>query len=241
MNIAVILAGGIGSRVGADIPKQFIEVLGKPVLAYTIEAFQNHAEIDAIEVVCVDTHIDYLKNMIKEYKLDKVKWVVEGGGTFQESLMKGIYNLENICSDKDTVVVHCGASPFVKKNIITDSIRVSNKKGNAISTTPFYVLAGIKEDNEKSNSWIDRDSIACMNSPHSFNYKFIKEMYDEAIKTGAIDNVEPHTTNLMYEMEKTIYFSKGSQTNIKITKEEDLDLFEGYLLMKQKYQREKEN
>ncbi|MBQ7266087.1 MAG: 2-C-methyl-D-erythritol 4-phosphate cytidylyltransferase [Firmicutes bacterium] len=234
MNVAVILAGGVGNRVGANIPKQFIEVLGKPVLAYTIEAFQNHKEIDAIEVVCIESYIDYMQTLKSEYSFDKLKWIAKGGATFQESVMNGINHLEDKIKRDDVVLVHFGASPFIEDYIISDAIKVCKEKGNAISTTDFFLLSGVKDDKTKSSKWIDRDTIACMSTPHAFNYGFISDIYKEAVKTGIINEVEPHTTTLMYKMGKTIYFSEGSQTNIKITRKEDLDLFEGYLLMKQR-------
>lgn len=240
MNIAVILAGGIGSRVGADVPKQFIEVFGKPILAYTIECFEKHCEIDAIEIVCIETYVDYMKDLVKKYSLSKVKWIVKGGNTFQESVLKGIEGLQGKVCDEDVVLVHFSASPFVSDEIISDSIRVCNQKGNAISTTPFYLLSGIKDDECQSSKWIDRETIACMSTPHTFKYGFISELYEEAVESGVINEVEPHTTTLMYKMGRPIYFSKGSQTNIKITTKEDLDLFEAYVLRKKYYQNQVE-
>ena len=103
MNIPIILAGGVGSRVGADRPKQFIDIYGKPVLVYTIEAFQNHPEIDAIEVVCIKSHIDYLKELVEKYNLTKVKWICEGGKDFQHSVINGVNNLKGEISDDDMV------------------------------------------------------------------------------------------------------------------------------------------
>jgi 2-C-methyl-D-erythritol 4-phosphate cytidylyltransferase len=238
MNVAVILAGGVGSRVGAGKPKQFIDILGKPVLVYTIEAFQKHEEIDAIEVVCVKSHIDYMKELVGTYGLSKVKWITEGGKDFQGSVLNGINNLKDKCADDDIVLVHFGASPFIEQDIISDAIKVCKEKGNAISTTPFYLLSGFKDDEEKSTRWIDRDSIACMNSPHAFKYGYVKDVYDRAVETGVINEVEPHTTTLMYKMGEPIYFSKGSQSNIKITTKEDLELFEGYVLMKRRHSQE---
>ena len=235
MNIAVILAGGVGSRVGAGMPKQFVKILGKPVIVYTIEAFQKHEDIDAIEVVCVKSHIDYMKELVDTYGLSKVKWITEGGADFQGSVLNGINNLQDKCSEDDIVLVHFGASPFVEGDIIADAVRVCKIKGNAISTTPFYLLSGVKDDDEKTTKWIDRDTIACMSSPHAFRYGYIRDIYKRAVETGVIKEVEPHTTTLMYKMGETIYFSKGSQSNIKITTKEDLDLFEGYVLMKQRH------
>ena len=242
MNVALILAGGVGKRLGAQIPKQFIEVLGKPVLAYTIEAFEKHSQIDAVIVACVKPYIDYVWEMKKQYEFSKLRWIVEGGNTFQGSVLNGIRYLENMIDWEDIVLVHFGASPFITEDIITDSIRVCKEKGNAISTTDFFLLSGKKKsttsvtDSENySDEYINRDTIAIMNSPHAFKYGFIFDMYKEAIETGVIDTVEPHTTTLMYAMGKKIYFSYGSQLNIKITRKEDLDLFEGYVLMKQKH------
>ncbi len=234
MNIAVILAGGVGSRVGADRPKQFIEILGKPILAYTVEKFNSHPEVDAIEIVCVESHLEYLREMVNEYNLDKVKWITKGGDTFQGSVKNGIANLKNKIGDDDIVLVHFGASPFIESDIISDAIRVCAEKGNAISTTNFIYLSGIKDDDTKTTKYIDRDTICCMNTPHAFQYKFICDLYDEGERTGVINRVEPHTTTMMYELGKPIYFSKGTQTNIKITTKEDLDLFEGYVLLQQK-------
>ena len=235
MNIAIILAGGVGQRFGADKPKQFMEVLGKPVLAYTIEAFQNHPEIDAIEVVCVD----YLKEMVLQYGFDKVKWITPGGADFTHSVMNGMNNLRGKVDENDNLLFHFGASPFISADIISDNIRVCTEKGNAISTTPFYLLSGLKDEDGKSSSkYIDRETIAVMNTPHAFKMKVITDMYDRAIESGAINEVEPHTTTLMYKMGMPIYFSKGSQTNIKITRKEDLDLFEGYVLMKERKKQE---
>ena len=242
MNVALILAGGVGNRFGAKIPKQFVEVLGKPVLAYTVEAFQNHPEIDAILVACVKPYIDYLWEMKEKYCFSKLQWVTEGGDTFQGTVLNGIRYLEDKLEKEDIVLVHFGASPFITKEIITDAIRVCKEKGNAISTTDYYVLSGKKKSassvtdpDNYSEEYIDRETIAIMNSPHAFKYGFVNDLYKEAIETGVIEKVEPHTTTLMYALGKKIYFSYGSQCNIKITQREDLDLFEGYVLMKQRH------
>lgn len=243
MNVAVILAGGVGSRVGANRPKQFIEIFEKPILAYTIDVFQKHPEIDAIEVVCHKQWKSYLKNMLENYNLSKVRWIADGGDSFQESVINGLNYLNDRISREDIVLVHFGASPFITSDIISDCISVCQIKGNAISTTDYYLLSGQKKSlssvNDSGNYtdvYIDRDTIACMNSPHAFKYGFIKDIYDEAIETGVINEVEPHTTTLMYKMGKRIYFAKGSQTNVKITRKEDLELFEGYVMRKKEYE-----
>ena len=233
MNIAIILAGGKGTRLGADVPKQFIEVFNKPVIAYTLDIFENHSEIDAIEIVCVKSHIDYLKEIVERYNYKKVKWITQGGKEFQHSVMNGINYLEDKVQKDDIILIHWAASPFVSDEIISDGIEVARKKGNAIAANPCYLLYG-SNDGEKSTKYIDRTSIMTMSAPQCFKYICAKELYDIAAKKGLIDKVEPHTTSLMYELNYEIYFSKGSQTNIKITKKEDLELFKYYILGKTK-------
>lgn len=231
MNVPIILAGGVGSRVGADRPKQFIEIYGKPVLVYTIELFQNHPEIDAIEVVCIKSHIDYLKELVDKYELTKVKWICEGGVDFQHSVINGVNNLKGELDDDDIVLVHYGASPFTTDDIITDAIRVAKEKGNSSPAISSPLLLG-SNDGDKSLNWIDRDQVMILNSPQCFKFSYVSQLFDEAIENDLIDKVEPHTTTLMYLMNREIYLSKSNQLNIKITTKEDLDLFKAYVLLK---------
>lgn len=231
-NYAIILAGGVGSRVGADRPKQFVEILGKPVLAYTIEAYQNHPEIDGIEVVCVKSHVDYLKEMVSKYNYNKVKWICLGGATFQDSVYNGVQNLEGEINGRDVVMIHYGAAPFTSVEIISDAIRVCHEKGNAVSATPCFQLMGSNDGNGLSRSWVDRDKYVQIACPQCFKFNYIQQLYEEAIDKNLLSKVEPHTTSLMYLMGRTLHLSYGDQTNIKITTKEDLDLFEGYVLMK---------
>ncbi len=231
-NYAIILAGGVGSRVGADRPKQFVEILGKPVLAYTIEAYQNHPEIDGIEVVCVKSHVDYLKDMVSKYNYNKVKWICLGGATFQDSVYNGVQNLDGEINGRDVVMIHYGAAPFTSAEIISDAIRVSNEKGNAVSATPCFQLMGSYDGNGMSRSWVDRDKYVQIACPQCFKFNYIQQLYEEAIDKNLLSKVEPHTTSLMYLMGRTLHLSYGDQSNIKITTKEDLDMFEGYVLMK---------
>ena len=236
MNVAIILAGGKGVRAGLPVPKQFAEVFGKPVIAYTLDIFQQHPEIDAIEIVCVSGYIDQMWDICRKYDLTKVKWIVEGGPTFQGSVRNGVKGLEKICADDDIVTIHTGVAPFLDSEFLTDNLRVCREKGNAITSYPLFALAGKRneENPEMTNEWIDRDSIICLKNPHSVRYGLIRDLYDEAERTGMIDRVKPYTTTLMFHMNIPIYLSKGSQMNIKITKKEDLELFEAYVMMKQR-------
>lgn len=232
MITAIILAGGIGSRVGADCPKQFVEVFGKPVLAYTIEIYQNFPEIDNIEIVCHKQWKNYLKQMINKYAFSKVKWIADGGDTFQKSVISGINNLKNKINDNDIVMVHYGAAPFTSNEIIADAIRVCKKYNMSVSCTPCFQLCGSKDGENISRKWIDRDKIVQLACPQSFKFGYLVDIYERAEKQGLLEKTDPHTTSLMYALGDTIYMSYGNQTNIKITTKEDLYLFEGFVLKK---------
>lgn len=231
MNYVIIIAGGVGSRLGASVPKQFIEVLGKPVIAYTIEHFQNHSEIDAIELVCVDGYQNHLKEIVEKFGITKVFKIVKGGSEYERSIMNGVAGLEGIVKSNDIVMIHWAASPFISEEIITDNIKVCREKGNAISACYSYLLYGSNDgDHAKKN--INRETFLTLSAPQSFQYKVIKEIYDQVEENNMFEYVEAHTTAFMSKLGIPIYFSKGSHSNIKITTKEDLDLFLGFQLAK---------
>jgi len=231
MNYVILLAGGIGNRLGASVPKQFVNVLGKPVIAYTMQKFQEHSEIDAIELVCVNGFQPHLQNIVCENRITKVIKIVSGGSDYEHSIMNGIKGLAGIAHPDDVVIIHWAASPFVTKEIISDNIRVCKEKGNAMSACYSYLLYGTN-DGDCSKKSINRETFKTLAAPQSFLYKNIVEIYRQAEEKDFFNYVEPHTTAFMTELGIPIYFSKGSQTNIKITTKEDLDLFRGYLLNK---------
>lgn len=233
MVTALILAGGMGTRVGMGRPKQFVEILDKPVLAYTIEIFQNHKEVDAIEVVCHKSWKLYLQDMIEKYNLTKVKWIADGGDTFQDSVISGINNLKDKITGEDYVLIQYGAAPFTSKKIVTDVIHVMKEQGAAITATPCYQLLGSNDGNE-SKTWVDRDKYIQIACPYGFQYSYLLDVYKRAEERGLLDKIEPHTTSLIYALGDTLNQAYGDQTNLKITTKEDLDMFEGYVLMKQR-------
>lgn len=234
MITAIVLAGGVGSRVGAGRPKQFVEVLDKPVLAYTIEIFQRNPKIDAVEVVCHKNWKDYLTDMISKYDLDKVKWIADGGDTFQDSVMSGIEYLKDKLKLDDYVLIQYGAAPFTSDQIVDDVIRVMEEKNSAVTATPCYQLLGSNDENGTSKTWVNRDHYIQIACPYGFQFSYLLDVYKRAKEQGLIDKIEPHTTSLMYALGDTLYQAYGDQTNIKITTKEDLELFEGYVLMREK-------
>lgn len=229
MNYLLLMAGGVGNRVGANIPKQFIEVLGKPIIAYTMQIFQSHPEIDGIELVCIKGFEQNLRQMVEKYGITKVIKIVEGGIDYEHSIINGIQGLKGIATPDDIVQIHWAASPFVSPEIISDNLRVCREKGNAISACKAFVLYGTNDGNHADNV-INRDTFMVLSAPQSFIYKQIVEMYLQAEEKKIFEYIEPHTTNIMAELNIPIYFSKGNQTNIKITTMEDIKLFEGWLM-----------
>lgn len=230
MNYVIIIAGGVGSRLGAPVPKQFVEVLGKPVIAYTMEHFQNHPEIDAIELVCLDGYQDHLKAITEKFGITKLLKIVKGGSEYERSIMNGVAGLEGIAKPEDIVIIHWAASPFLSEEIITDNIRVCKERGNAMTASYSYLLYG-SNDGDCAMMAINRESFMTLSAPQSFRYEVITDLYKQVEEKNLFEKVEErHTTVFMAELGMPLYFSKGSHTNIKITTKEDIDLFLGYQL-----------
>lgn len=232
MTYCVLMAGGVGNRVGAGIPKQFVEVLGKPVIAYTMQKLQQCNDIDAIELVCVDGFQDKLNKIADDNGITKVIKIVTGGKDYEHSIINGVEGLKGIAKDDDVIMMHWAASPFVSDEILKDCIRVCKEKGNAMSSCSAFVLYGTN-NGDYADGIIDRDTFKTLSAPQSFLYKDIVEFYRQVEEKHLFDYIEAHTTSLMAELNWPIYFSKGDQTNIKITTPEDLKLFEGYVLYEQ--------
>lgn len=233
MNVAVILAGGTGIRIGAGVPKQFIRVQGKPILAYTLEIFQRKDNIGAIEIVCHKDWAEEIRSIVEEYGITKTRWYAQGGATFQESFMNGIFNLKGKISDDDIVVCSFGVSPMTTDEEIDDSIRVAEIHGNAISSQNIAMCTCIKDDEESSTQSILREDLKGFANPWTFRFGELVEAYEEGIRRDILKDLEPHTTSLYFALGKRIYFSKASNYVCKITYKEDLECFEGLVLLRQ--------
>ena len=229
MNIAVILAGGIGSRVGAAIPKQFIEVLNRPILSYTIELFEHHPQVDMIEIVCRDGWQDKLNSIVSAGNFDKVFRIVKAGETFQDSVLAGIEGLKDR-PDNDIILIHYGVSPFTSEAVISDAISVCKAHGNATPAHSQIYLAATNGDGKGTSDFLNRDTIMCLNSPQALKLGYARHIYAEGAKRGLLEKVDPHTTSLMYALGERAWFSLDETSNIKITTPQDLRLFEGWVL-----------
>lgn len=239
MNIGVILAGGTGTRVGAKIPKQFINIMDKPILAYTLDLFQANPNIDAIEIVCHKDWLDEVSRIVSEYGISKAQWITVGGASFQESTMNGILNLKGKVSANDIVVISFGVSPMTPEEDINDSIRVCQEHGNAIAAKDIDLCTCIKDDEFSTTQNLIRETLKGFSNPWTFRYGEICEAYETAIQTNMLETLEPHTTSLYFALGKRLWFSKSTSRMDKVTTKEDLDIFEGHLLLQEKRNTEK--
>lgn len=233
MNIAIIIAGGSGNRMGQDIPKQFINVYDKLIIIYTLEGFQRHPMIDAIEVVCLDGWHEVLWAYAHQFNIDKLKWIVSGGSTGQESIRNGVFNLEGKIDEKDIVIIHDGIRPLVDASVLTDVIQTAKKYGNGVTSLPYNEQIFIVDsDNENTTTkYIPRETLRRVSTPQAYQFKRLDEAYHEAFEKEIGIYGSSYTNTMMVELGERLHFAAGSDKNIKLTTKDDLEMFKGYLKM----------
>ncbi len=229
MNIALIIAGGSGHRMGQDIPKQFINVYDKPVLIYTLEGFQKHPMIDAIELVCIDGWHDVVRAYAKQFGIDKLKWIVSGGSTGQESIRNGVYNLEGKCADDDVVIIHDGIRPLVEPSVLSDVIETCNKYGNGVTSMPYNEQIFVKDDEISTTKYIPRETLRRVQTPQAYKFGKLDWAYHKAYEEKIGIYGSSYTNTMMVELGERLYFAAGSDKNIKLTSKDDPELFKAYL------------
>lgn len=230
MNVALLIAGGSGNRMHQDIPKQFITVNERPVIVYTLEAFENHPEIDAIAVVCIEGWEQVLWAYAKQFNITKLQYVVPGGKNGQDSIRNGVYELDKHFDKDDIVLIHDAIRPMVSAEIISDNIRVAREFGNAITVIPCAEAMMQTEDGVVSVGSYPRDRLKRTQTPQAFKIGDICDLHRRALEAGITNSVASCT--LKIEMGEQVYFSAGSEKNIKLTTVEDIDIFKALLAAK---------
>jgi len=223
-NVALVIAGGVGARSNQDIPKQFLNVYDKPVIIYTLEAFQRHPNIDAIEVVCLDGWHEILLAYAKQFNITKLENVVSGGKNGQDSIRNGLFDIvKRYHDDDDIVLIHDAIRPMVSQDIISDNIRVCRERGNAITVIPCAAAMLKTYDGIASSEQVPRDNLKSTQTPQTFFINEIVEVHKEALEKGITNSVASCT--LYIELGKEVFLAYGSEKNIKITTAEDIEIF----------------
>ena len=229
-NIALLIAGGSGNRMGQSIPKQFLTVNARAVIVYTLEAFQKHPEIDSIAVVCIDGWQAVLQAYANQFNITKLEHIIPGGKNGQDSIRNGVYELEKHFNSDDIVLIHDAIRPMVSADIISDCIRVTREKGNAITVIPCAEAMMQTEDGMVSVGSYPRDRLKRTQTPQGFKIGDICDLHRRALERGITNSVASCT--LMIEMGEQVHFSIGSEKNIKLTTVEDIDIFKALLMAK---------
>ncbi len=225
MNTALIFAGGTGKRMGnAGRPKQFLELHGKPIIIHTLEHFDRHPEIDAICVVCIESWIDYLKDQLDRFRIKKVRWIVPGGATSQESTRAGLGAIAADCDPEDTVVlIHDGVRPLITAELISQNIAGVMEYGNAITAAPAIETIITVDGNEDVTQLIDRQTCRLARAPQSFRLVDILEMHRRSMADGYDEMID--SASLMIHYGVRLHLVNGPAENIKITTPSDFYIF----------------
>lgn len=225
--IAIIIAGGSGKRMGQDIPKQFINVGEKPIIVYTLEAFQKHPSIDNIIVVCIDGWHDILSAYTKQFNITKLCSIVSGGSCGQESIKNGLDEAARLFDKDDMVLIHDAISPMVSNDIISDNIAKCKLYGNATVVAPCTTVVLEKTDETFSKKVINRDNLLLTQTPQAFILSDILSAHKEAKEKGITDSVA--SCSLYIELGRKVFYSVGDETNIKLTRPGDIQIFKALL------------
>lgn len=235
MNVAVIFAGGVGKRMNnTSTPKQFLELHGKPIIIYTLEVFQNCSEVDAICISCLSTHIDYMSKLCKKFEIDKVKWIVAGGATGQESIFNGLDAVHKDCPDDTVVMMHDGVRPIITGELICANIDSVRKYGSAISCThAIETPAEVNEDGVLT-AISDRKCAVIAKAPQSFLLGDIYSAHIESRKNGLNDFID--SASMMRYYGSKLHMVECAWDNIKITTPSDFYIFKAIVEVKENSQ-----
>lgn len=227
--IAILTAGGTGTRTHQDLPKQFITVENKPIIIYTLEAFQQHPSIDAIYISCLDGWSTVLEAYAKQFNITKLKRIVAGGATGQESIYNGLKAIkeDNANTKNIVVLIHDGNRPMVSQDVITDNLVKQKQFGSAVTVIPTTEVVFVSENGIQSNEALKREELWRTQTPHSYKFDELWKTHRKAIDDGVVNMAA--SCSLMQKYGFTTYFSKGSEKNIKITTIEDIEIFKALL------------
>lgn len=229
MNIALIIAGGSGNRMGQDIPKQFMYVDNAPIIIHTLQCFQLHPDIAHIAVVCLAGWETVLQSYSNQYNITKLKQIFPGGNSGMESIHNGIYGLKEAgYADDDLVLIHDAVRPLLSQDIISNNIATCKAYGYAITGIKCREAILESKDGFSSTTSIPRDMLIRTQTPQTFKLKNIIDVHEEAALKGIVDSVASCT--LCAELGgREMHIVPGSEKNIKVTTTEDLEILKALM------------
>lgn len=229
MNIAIIFASGSGVRMGAGIPKQFLEVNGKPILVHTIQLFQYHRKIDKIYVAVQESYIPYVEGLVKDFRLDKVACVLAGGETAQDTIYLAMKRAAEENDENSIVLLHDGVRPFVAYDVISENIASVKKHGNSITCTPCYETILLSKDGNTVDLVPYRKETFAAQAPQSFYLKDIISIHDRIrARENKYENMVDACT-MCTSLGIPVHMVSGNRGNIKVTTPEDFYFFRALL------------
>lgn len=236
MNIAIIFAGGSGVRMGAGVPKQFLEINGKPIIIHTLQLFQYHKMIDKIYVSILKDYVSYMKELVEDYHLSKVVSVIPGGETAQDSIYNALKKAEEENPDDSVVLLHDGVRPFVSYDVIATNIEGVKKNGNAITCTACYETILLSKDGETVESVPFRKDTFAAQAPQSFVLKDIIAAHDVVrARPERYENMVDACT-ILKSQGLDVHMVEGNRGNIKVTTPEDVYMYRALLQYKENEQ-----
>lgn len=230
MNIALIIAGGSGDRMGQNIPKQFMYIEGCPIIIRTLQCFQKHPDISAIAVVCLKGWETVLQSYANQFNIDKLKWIFPGGNSGMESIHNGIYGLIEVgCDGEDLVLIHDAVRPLLSQDIISSNIAICKSYGYAITGIQCREAVLESQDGFTTKTSIPRDTLIRTQTPQTFLLSNIIKAHETAKERGIKDSVASCTLIAELNDDIEMHIVPGSEKNIKITTVEDLEILKALL------------
>ena len=224
MNVALIFAGGTGKRMNTKgVPKQFLELYGKPIIIYTIEKFENNDEIDGIVISCLREYIPKMWKLCNKFHITKVQAIVPGGETGQESIYHGLCKIDELFPGNSVVLVHDGVRPLVDSDTITNAVHCVREHGSAITVTPATETIITESKNGVIGNILDRAACQVAKAPQCFFIQDLLDAHEKARKEGREDFID--SASLMRHYGYKLYAVEGRTENIKITTPIDYYIF----------------
>lgn len=227
-NIAILFAGGTGQRMNTKTkPKQFLELHGKPLLAYTIDIFQNHEEIDAIVLITLDNWINYCEGLQRQYGFDKLNAIIPGGDSGQHSIRNGVMKAYELFGGDNIVLIHDGVRPLVDAQTISNSIALAREKGCAITVSPATETIAMKGIGNSIETIVNRNDCVMARAPQCFFLGDLFEAHKKADAEGYNGFID--TGSMMQYYGHELFYVEGNPENIKITTPIDFYMFRAIL------------